>query len=275
MQVRPGKEVSVIRHYPYAPFLAALLVIATAPAFAGNVSYYTTVSAGVPLKVISVNMNDPKVKVTGGLSRYGVGHAESFSRMIKRAQPTIAITGTFFSNRSLIPVGDIVIDGRLAHFGGLGTALCVTDSNTVEFVKPARYTHQDWSKYDFVLCSGPRLITNGKPYVEPWSEGFRDKHMLNKNGRVAVGMTRDNRMVFVATRSPVYLSKLAKAMRGIGVWNAINLDGGSSIGVYYNGRTLIKPSRALTNLILVYGNRWRYEEIKEAILPERLRSASR
>ena len=99
--------------------------------------------------------------------------------------------------------------------------------------------------------------------------------MLNKNGRVAVGMTRGNKMVFVATRSPVYLSKLAKAMRGLGVWDAINLDGGSSIGVYYKGKTLIKPSRQLTNLILVYGDRWRYEELKEAVLPDRLRSARR
>ena len=84
----------------------------------------------------------------------------------------------------------------------------------VEFIKPKRDTHQDWSKYEFVLCCGPRLITDGIPYVEPWTEGFKDKHMLNRNGRLAVGATADNHLVFVATRHPVYLSKLAKAMRG-------------------------------------------------------------
>jgi hypothetical protein len=232
------------------------------PGRRNNISYYCTVSAGVPLKVISVDLNDIKVKVTGEICKYGVGHAEPFGQMVRRTHPTIAITGTFFSNRSLIPVGDIVINGKLAHFGGLGTALCVTDNNTVEFVKPEMNHHQDWSRYDFVLCSGPRLITDGVPYVEPWSEGFRDKHMLNENGRVAVGITRNNRIVFVATRKPVYLSKLAKAMRGIGITDAINLDGGSSIGVYYKGQTLISPSRRLTNLILVYGDRWQYEELK-------------
>lgn len=265
----------MVRQLVIVAFCALSVFAGASAAVAGNVSYYTTVSAGVPLKVISVDLNDPKVKVTGGLCRYGVGHSEPFGKMVQRAQPTIAVTGTFFSNRSLIPVGDIVIDGRLAHFGGLGTALCVTDSNTVEFVKPEHYQHQNWSRFDFVLCCGPRLVTDGVPYVEPWSEGFRDKHMLNRNGRVAVGMTRNNRMVFVATREPVYLSKLAKAMRGIGIWDAINLDGGSSIGVYYKGKTLITPSRQLTNLILVYGDRWRYEEMKEAMLPEPVRSASR
>jgi len=177
--------------------------------------------------------------------------------------------------QSLIPVGDIVIDGKLAHFGGLGTALCVTDNNEVEFVRPERYRHQDWSRYDFVLCCGPRLVTHGVPYVEPWSEGFRDKHMLNRNGRVAVGITGNGRLVFVATRQPVYLSKLARAMRALGVRDAINLDGGSSIGLYYKGRMLMQPARRLTNLILVYDDRWRYEEMKQELLPLRMRAASR
>src|SRR5205085_7241558 len=146
---------------------------------------------------------------------------------------TIAITGTFFSTGSRVPVGDIVIDGQLAHFGGLGTALCVTDNNEVDFVRPAPYRHQDWSKYDFVLCCGPRLITDGVPYVEPWSEGFRDKHMLNRNGRLAVGVTKNKQLLIVATRRPIYLSKLAKAMRALGVADAINLDAGSSMGLYY------------------------------------------
>src|SRR2546423_6093099 len=182
------------------------------------------------------------------MTKFGAGHSEPFDQMVNRAAPTLAITGTFFCTRSRVPVGDIVIDGRLAHFGGLGTALCITDDNRVEFIKPKRDTHQDWSKYEFVLCCGPRLITDGIPYVEPWTEGFKDKHMLNRNGRLAVGATADNHLVFVATRHPVYLSKLAKAMRGIGIRDAINLDAGSSMGLFYKGKTVIQPSRWLTNL---------------------------
>ncbi len=252
----------------------AVVTLATS-AYGGNTKYFCTKSAGVPLKVIKVDLNDPAVKITGQFTKFGAGHAEPFGQMVRRVQPTVAVTGTFFCNRTLIPVGDIVIDGRLANFGGLGTAMCVTQDNTVEFIKPERYHHQDWSRFDFVLCCGPRLITNGVAYVEPKSEGFRDKHMLNRNGRVAVGVTKDNQMVFVATRKPVYLSKLAKAMRALGVMNAINLDGGSSIGVHYKGKTLIQPSRRLTNLILVFDNRDRYEERKDNLLPYSMRAANR
>lgn len=259
---------------PWAAAALTVTLLQTA-ATAGSVDKYGIVAAGVPMKVLSVNLNDPNVKITGEMAKFGAGHAEPFGQMVNRVNPTIAVTGTFFCDHSLIPIGDIVIDGRLAHFGGMGTALCITENNEVDFVKPERYVHQDWSRYDFVLCSGPRLITDGVAYVEPWSEGFRDKHMLNRNSRIAIGVTKDNRLVIVATRKPIYLSKLAKAMRAIGVMNAINLDGGSSIGLHYKGKTLIRPGRWLTNLILVFDNKEKYEEIKDHLLPERIRSAGR
>lgn len=245
------------------------------PAQADSITYYATTAAGVPLKIIRIDLNNPDIKITGLMAQFGAGHAEPFSQMIRRGQPTVAITGTFFSTRSLRPIGDIVIDGRLAHFGGIGTALCITENNEVEFIKPARYTHQDWSRFDFVLCAGPRLVQKGVAYVNPKAEGFRDRNMLRRNSRLGVGVTRDNHLVFAVTRKPVYLSRLARALKAIGVVDAINLDGGSSIGVYYKGKMLIAPKRRLTNLILVYANRWRYAQVKERLLPVRMRYAER
>ena len=243
------------------------------PASAQSIRMVETYAAGIPLKVIYANLNDLNVKVTAELARYGPGHAEPFAQMVRRAAPTVAVTGTFFSTRNHFPVGDIVIDGQLAHFGGVGTALCITDNNEVEFLQPKRYTHQDWSRFDFVLRSGPRLIHDGVVYVDPRQEGFRDQRMLSRNSRLAVGVTRENALVFVATRKPVYLSKLARAMRALGVVNAINLDAGSSLGLYYKGKMLIRPKRFLTNVILLYDNRWKYEERRTLLAASRTRSA--
>lgn len=263
---------------PHALLLAAWAFAFLAcihPARADSISYYATTAAGVPLKIIRIDLNDLDVKITGLLTQFGAGHAEPFSQMVRRGQPTVAITGTFFSTRSLRPIGDIVIDGRLAHFGGLGTALCITENNEVEFIKPTRYIHQDWSRFDFVLCAGPRLVQRGAAYVNPRAEGFRDRNMLRPNRRLGVGVTRDNHLVFAVTRKPVYLSRFARALKAIGVVDAINLDGGSSIGVYYKGKTLIAPKRKLTNLILVYADRWHYAQVKERLLPVRMRFAER
>src|SRR5258708_996802 len=112
-----GKVVwPVIRNFFMASAVMAAALGLANRASAQNVSYAETVSAGVPLKVICVNLNDPNVKITGILTKYGAGHAEAFGTLIGRTKPTVAITGTFFGISNKIPVGDIVIDGRLAHF---------------------------------------------------------------------------------------------------------------------------------------------------------------
>jgi exopolysaccharide biosynthesis protein len=239
------------------------------------IRYHCTTVQGVPVKVISVDLNSPQVKVTGMLNQLGVGHTEPFQQMVRRANPTVAVTGTFHCNRTFRPVGDIVIGGKLTHFGGLGTALCVSEDNRVEFVRPKRYRRQDWSRYDYVLCAGPRLVHNRVAYVEPAREGFRDRHMLSPNPRIAIGTTRDKRLTIVLTRKPIYLSRMAGVIKALGVEDAINLDGGSSIGVYYKGKILVNPQRKLTNILLIYQDRNRYEKVKDRLLPVYMRSVKR
>ena len=95
--------------------------------------------------------------------------------MIERANPNVAVTGTFFSLDNLHPVGDIVIDGRLVHFGGMGTALCVTPGNHADMVTCEWGRHHDWSPYDFVVACGPRLLRRGRVVLDPRAERFRDR----------------------------------------------------------------------------------------------------
>jgi|SRR5688572_27121070 len=272
---RKGLRDVVIRIVSYSTLVLSLIALAAQSATAQSIRHWRTTAAGVPIQVITVDLNDASIKVTGQMPKFGAGHSEPFGQMVRRTQPTVALTGTFFCTRSKLPVGDIVIDGQLEHFGGLGTAMCITDNNEVEFVKTERYKHQDWSKYDFVMSCGPRLITDGKVYVQPKVEGFRDKHMLRPNSRLAVGITKGKKLVFVTTRKPVILSKLAKAMKAIGVHNAMNLDAGSSLGLHYKGKTIIKPGRWLTNLILVYHDKNRYFDMKEGLAPAPSRTVRR
>ena len=264
---RKGLFDVLFRIVSYSTFVLSLISLASQDASAQSIRHWRTTAAGIPIQVITVDLNDTSIKVTAQMPKYGAGYSEPFGQMVRRTQPTVALTGTFFCTRSKLPVGDIVIDGQLEHFGGLGTALCITDNNEVEFIKTARYKHQDWSKYDFVMSCGPRLISDGKVYVQPKVEGFRDRRMLRPNSRLAVGVTKGKKLVFVTTRKPVILSKLAKAMKAIGVHNAMNLDAGSSLGLHYKGKTIIKPGRWLTNLILVYHDRNRYFDMREGLTP--------
>lgn len=250
--------------------LCAILTIGTVNnGEAKSIAVTRTTAAGVPVIVLTVDLGDPRVKVTGMVARHGSGSQEGFNDMIRRTHPTAAVTGTFFSTRSLIPIGDIVLDGRLAHRGGVGTGLCVTEDNQCEFVQPPyRYCPMDWSRYDFVCCSGPRLVSGGVASVHPGAEGFHDSHLLGYAPRLAVGITENSKLLFVATRKRIQLGQMAKAMQKLGCIEAINLDAGSSLGFYHGGKTLIKPGRKLTNLILIYDDRERYARFKSRLAPQ-------
>lgn len=236
-----------------------------------SVTLIATTVQNIPVKIIRVNMNDENVKVTGMLAKQRRGRTEPLASMVARARPTAAVTGTFFGTRNYLPVGDIVIEGKMVHFGGIGTALCVTPDNQVEFVDVKRNRREDWSAYDFVIRSGPRLVTGGKIGVDPRAEGFRDRNLLRPAWRLAVGLTRDNYLLFVATRKRVTLSQMAMVMHRLGCVDAINLDAGSSTGMYYRGKILMNPLRRLTNLVLIYEQREYYERRKYSILPVRIR----
>ena len=241
-----------------------------------SIRFWQTGAAGVPVKVISVDLNDPNVKVSAVMAARGNGTSEPFRQMIDRANPNVAVTGTFFSLDDLQPVGDIVVDGSLVHFGGMGTALCITPENRATMVTCQWGRHHDWSPFDFVVACGPRLLHDGRVVLNPRAERFQDRHMLAPNSRIAVGITRGNTLFFVMTHEPIYLGRLARAMQALGATDAMNLDAGTSTGFYYNGATLAKPGRKLTNMIVVYGRRDRYERaLDQLVSPMYRRAASR
>ena len=203
--------------------------------------------------VVTANLNDPDVKVTPILSRRGIGSAESYRSLIHRTIPTAAITGTFFSPDNHLPTGDIVLGGRYIYFGGIGHAIAVTPDNTALILGRRLNRHMDWSGYETVLCAGPRLLWNGIIYVNPRAEGFRDRKMMySRTARLGVGITRYNRLMFVAVKTPCHLSHLAAIMRKLGCINAVNVDQGSSTAFYYRGRTIARPGRLLTNMLAIY-----------------------
>lgn len=216
------------------------------------ISYSHRAVAGANLHVIDVNLNDRRVVISPAISQRGIGRSETFSSFVSRLRPTAAINGTFFSKRSLKPVADIVVDGKLRHFGGIGTALAVTREG-VDFIRVPKSRRVDWSEYQAVLAGGPLLVWEGFAKPRPGGEGFGDPHVFSRAApRTAVGITKYNHLLLVTTARGCSLGRLAAAMKALGARYAFNLDGGSSQAMYYRGRTIVGAKRALTNVLCVY-----------------------
>lgn len=238
-------------------WLLLLAVCAWAVAFpaalaAASPDYAQRTAAGVELHVITADLNDPRLVVKPALTCNGVGRDEPFASFISRLRPAAAVNGTFFSKRSLRPVGDILVDGKLVHFGGMGTAIAFAEDG-VDFIRLPKSHQVDWSGRRAALASGPLLIWDGFAKPLPGGEGFGDPHVFAQAApRTAVGITADNKLLLVTTVRGTSLSKLAKAMRALGAAYAVNLDGGSSAAMWYQGRTIRSPKRRLTNVLCVF-----------------------
>ncbi|MGV0027348.1 phosphodiester glycosidase family protein [Phormidesmis priestleyi] len=67
---------------------------------------------------------------------------------------------------------------------------------------------------------------------------------------------RGKRLLLVTFLSPVSLKKEAAIMQAIGCHEAMNLDGGTSVGLAHGRRILRSASHELTNVITVYDARY-------------------
>ncbi|MDK2877945.1 MAG: hypothetical protein PWR06_661 [Thermoanaerobacteraceae bacterium] len=109
-----------------------------------------------------------------------------------------------------------------------------------------------WQKAAGALGVGPRLITDGKITVDPISEGFSSEKILSYSmARSAIGVTANN-MLLMVTVNRATIRELASIMHSLGAYNAMNLDGGASSGLYYGGRYLTAPGRDLSNALIIY-----------------------
>jgi Phosphodiester glycosidase len=217
------------------------------------------VLGGTTVHIIRVSLDSDRVLVQPMLAQGGVGCSESLSSMATRGA-RVVLTGAFFDTKSLQPMGDIVIGKKLVHFGGRGAALCLRHVKKGEgWVASIRSNdgidrHTDWGKSDIVLAGGIPLLKDGKSVVNPRKSGFSS--LLEKpDPRAGVGVLKNGDLILCATKTPITLTAWAKVLKAAGAVEALNYDGGSSTGLYIDGKALVAPGRKLTNALAVYVER--------------------
>ncbi len=233
-------------------FLAAWLL--TSPCFAQEaVSYQKCSVSGTTIHLVTVDLNSKDVEIRPVLAPAG-NTIPLEGLLYQGGAPIAAITGTFFDPASAITVGNVVTDGRLMTEGCVGSVLKIGDDGKakVSSLQGKLGRHVDWSGTKFAISAGPTLLVDGQEAIAPASEGFRDPGLYGYRMRAAMGVTADNRLLLLTTCRPVSLHELAGIFQDLGAVDAVNLDGGSSTALAYDGAVLSRPYRSLTNLIAVY-----------------------
>ncbi|HOY89660.1 MAG TPA: phosphodiester glycosidase family protein [Bacillota bacterium] len=112
-----------------------------------------------------------------------------------------------------------------------------------------------WKDVMDAIGAGPKLVEDGKVCFSTsmaMAEGFTEAKILSQSmARSAVGLTKDGRLLLI-TADSAKMSELAVVMISLGAIEAMNLDGGASSGLWYDGAYLTKPGRAISNALLIY-----------------------
>jgi len=221
--------------------------------------------AGASFYLTTIDLADPEIYITIGLANNAAfantskvtRGDEPFENMVARYRAAVVTNGTFFGkDRQKSVLGNMVAAGKFLKYSrweNYGTTLGIKAGNQLEMVTARIEGKPDWSQHWFSLTCGPRLVKGGKVWLSPLSEGFKDSHVLGVGSRTAIGFPASRDKLFLVTfLDTLSLEAEAKVMQAIGCFEAMNLDGGASVGLAHQGQILLPAGRNLTNVLVVY-----------------------
>jgi uncharacterized protein YigE (DUF2233 family) len=216
------------------------------PAPTTSITLETRRVAGITVRVIRVNLGDPRVKlkVISPLAGIGRGGA-AFKTLVNGSNAVAVINGGYFHPRTFSIAGDLVVNGKHISTGRLRSVFAITPDNRVVIRTHSSIAPAAWAGYETALAGGPFVLQRGNVVVAPRREGYRDPSVWGKAPRSAVGVVNNRQFFFISTTARLNLFDLAKVMDALGARDAIALDGGSSVGMAFRREVLIHPGRRI------------------------------
>lgn len=212
----------------------------------------------ISAQMITVSLMHPKIKLDVVLAGDKAGKVENLSSIAKRSKAAVAINGTFFDaytkDSYKAPYGYIVSNGEIKmKASGDKRTIFTYDNNLLADLIPGGDFNERFNQGTIqgALQAGPRLLVDGKVALDVKAEGFKDPKILTGGGaRSALGLTRDHKLILLTTGGAT-IPQLAEMMKQAGAYQAMNLDGGASSGLYYNGKYLTTPGRQISNALVI------------------------
>ena len=101
----------------------------------------------------------------------------------------------------------------------------------------------EFAQYPHILGAGPVLLQNRQIVVDAKGENFSDAFAKQYAVRSAIGITPAGTLLIAAVHNRIEgrgpsLTETAQLMQQLGATDALNLDGGSSTGLYLGGQLL-------------------------------------
>lgn len=146
----------------------------------------------------------------------------------KKHNALVAINGGFFSpDRQLLGLrvnnGDMINPVRSISWW----SVFYIKNNKAHIARAKSYQHSN--NISFAVQAGPRLVINGRiPSLKPGLDE-RSAICINRTGQVIIAATENTP---ISTQTLAQVLDTSEKSGGLGCYNALNLDGGSSSQLY-------------------------------------------
>lgn len=175
---------------------------------------------------------------------------------------TVVSNGVIQSSTAVSAGGSVAIpsNGYVMFFG---TAFTQTDYYRTPVVGTSvtmtpRLTKDDGNRFTLdgvtsIVSGGPRLVESGAicTTLEP---GFQEARFTsNASSRTAIGKLSNGKLVIVSTGKAT-IQQMRELMLQLGCTDAVNLDGGASTALAYQGKIVRNAGRQLTTTLQVFVN---------------------
>lgn len=207
-------------------------------------------TAGVRLPVLFLNSG----YVQSGIARYTSEWGPTYTPLtdnevlvfVQNNQVTAQMPGGTTGQMSFpIPSNGYLLTFRAnsttdAYFLSVGTQVRIDPGTT-----PAEF-----DRYPHILGAGPLLLQNRQIVLDAKGEQFSNSFIQQSAIRSCIGITAAGTLIITAIHGRVggrgpSLTETAQLMQQLGAIDALNLDGGSSTGLYLGGQLLDRsPSTA-------------------------------
>lgn len=157
-------------------------------------------------------------------------------------------------DKKMLPVGIVFEGGRLICGEGNGLGFGYAAGGPWEFAT-------SWAKRWDDYITGYALVQGGAAVPNPAVYYGDDRNLYEgRHTRIAVGRDNRGRLMVIASDKAMTLVEFKVYCLSVGAVDAINLDGGGSRHLIYDGSAVISSPRTPYNIIAIYGETEKREE---------------
>lgn len=208
------------------------------------------------LDIVEIDLANPNLEILTLYTR-----AKSLADYVFDNQGFAGFTGSYFgaNHHFFFPVYDsntkLFINEDNLKYWTTGPLIAFDENNRFYYFKDSRefksqadFEKTNQVKLQALIGNKPRLLERGLNVLIDWE---LDASQLNSNTRRnAIAFKEEGNKIFLVSVSPSNLNDLAIVLQYLGMDYALNIDGGQSSALLYNGEYMVRPGRNIPNAIV-------------------------